>query len=429
MRPESDGPAQLRARRGILTKVRRLLLSTLLAAALLLPASAQAAHRAPCTPGATGGPTCTWWDAKVTFIADGDTIDARIEGGAVKPIRFVGINAMELTRYSKYPSRRRGACHGLEATALIERAIKRSHLRVRLAAQHASSRSGHRLRRSVWVRYGGRWRDLARMQLTAGQALWLPNKGESAHDHEYARLASAAIAAQRNLYDPDFCGAGPDQDLPLSVVVNWDADGNDEANIDGEWADVRNAGSRPLSLKGWRFRDSALRSYAFPASASVPAHGAIRLRMGCGSDTSSVLHWCQKASVFENAGDGGYLYDPDGDVRASFLYPCALDCTDPLSGRVRVEVHPGTPESIEVVNTGATPADVSDHVLKLRNHGRAGQYVFGIPLAAGTVIAPGDTLTVRPPHADALANNGGVVELRTLTDVFTACAAWGFGRC
>jgi endonuclease YncB( thermonuclease family) len=407
----------------------RCLLLTAVLALAATAAPAHAAHRAPCTPGDGGGPTCTWWDAKVTFVADGDTIDARIEGSAEKPIRFVGINAMELTRYSKYPSRRRGACHGLEATALTERAIKRSHGRIRLAAQHASSRSGHRLRRSVWVRSGGRWRDVSRMQLAAGQALWLPNKGESAHDREYARLASQSIAAQRNLYDPDACGAGPDQDLPVSVVVNWDADGNDEANIDGEWADVRNGGARPLSLKGWRFRDSALRSYRFPASAVVPAHGSLRLRMGCGSDTTSQLHWCQRASVFENAGDGGYLYDPDGDVRASFLFPCALDCTDPLSGRVRVEVHPKTPESIDVTNTGPSPADLTDHVLKLRNHGRAGQYVFGIVLDAGTVLAPGATVTLRPPHADALSNQGGVMELRTLTDVLTACSAWGFGTC
>ena len=32
-------------------------------------------------------------------------------------------------------------------------------------------------------------------------------------------------------------------------------------------------------------------------------------------------------------------------------------------------------------------------------------------------------------HANALADSGGVVELRTLTDVLTACATWGFARC
>jgi hypothetical protein len=270
------------------------------------------------------------------------------------------------------------------------------------------------------------------MQLAAGQALWLPNRGESAHDREYAQLAAGSIAAQRNLYDPDSCGAGPDDDLRPSVVVNWDADGNDEANVDGEWADIRNPGPRPLRLGGWRFRDSALRSYAFPASATVPAGGSLRLRMGCGPGSARVLHWCQKASVFENAGDGGYLFDPQGDVRASFLFPCTM-CGDPIRGAVRVLVHPNRPESISVMNTSEAPVDLGDHALKLRNRGNAGQYVFSVVFEPGTVVAAGRTLTVSPQDAgrsdSALADNGGVVELRTLTDNLTACTSWGFGAC
>ena len=252
-------------------------------------------------------------------------------------IRLTGINAMELQRYSKYPERRRGDCHAREATALIERYIRAARFRVRLAAQRASSRSGRRLRRSVWVRSGGRWRDLAQLELAAGHALWLPAADEWAHNLEYGRLGAAALAAQRNLYDPDFCGAGPDQDLPVSIVVNWDADGSDEGNLNGEYVDIRNGGARPLSLAGWFFRDSFLRydrgrrtpGFAFPPSAVVPAGGSLRLRMGCGTNTARELHWCLDGTAFENVtggprhvGDGGYLFDPQRDLRASFLYPC-----------------------------------------------------------------------------------------------------------
>src|SRR4051794_22275482 len=161
--------------------MRRPLLALLATLASLLPllaaaSGAQAATRGPCIAG-TPGPMCHFWTGKVTFVADGDTIRVDIDDdgtSAEKTIRFTGINAMELTRYSKYPARRRGACMGLEATALVERAIRRSGMKVRLAAQYAGSRSGHRLRRSVWVKSGGRWRDLARMELAQGQALWLP---------------------------------------------------------------------------------------------------------------------------------------------------------------------------------------------------------------------------------------------------------------
>jgi endonuclease YncB( thermonuclease family) len=415
-----------------------------LAALALAAAPAEGASRAKCIPGDASSPKCTWWNARVTFIADGDTIDARIEGGRERHIRLTGINAMELRRYSKYPARRRGACHAREATALIERYIKASRFRVRLAAQRASSRSGRRLRRSVWVRSGGRWRDLARIELAAGHALWLPASDEWAHNGEYARLAAQAVAARRNLYDAGYCGAGPDADLPVSVAVNWDADGNDEGNIRGEYVDIRNGGARPLSLAGWHFRDSFLRyhrgtrvpGFVFPASAVVPAGGSLRLRAGCGANTARELHWCLDGTAFENVtggpkqvGDGGYLFDPRGNLRASFLYPCVLGCADSAAGRVRLDPHPNRPESITIVNTSGAPVDLGDHVLKLRNRGRAGQYVFGHVFEPGTVIAAGDSLRYTPEGANRFSDNGGVVELRTLDDTLTDCAAWGFGRC
>src|SRR4051794_39193692 len=137
--------------------MRRLLLLLLLAAGLVLvPAAfgapdAEAASRGPCVAG-TKAPLCHFWTGKVTFVADGDTIRVDIAGDGTsveKTIRFTGINAMELQRYSKYAARRRGSCHGLEATALVERLIHRSHGVVRLAAQNPNSVTGHRLRRSV----------------------------------------------------------------------------------------------------------------------------------------------------------------------------------------------------------------------------------------------------------------------------------------
>ena len=149
-------------RRGLLA-----LAATLLAATLA--ADPAAARRAPCAEGAKQ-PLCTFQDARAVFIADGDTIRVRL-GGRLQNVRFTGINAMELTRYSKYPGRRRGACHGLEATAFVERAIKRSGWKVRLAAQKLTSRAEKRLRRSVWVKQGGRWRDLAKLELQATPAV------------------------------------------------------------------------------------------------------------------------------------------------------------------------------------------------------------------------------------------------------------------
>ena len=82
-----------------------------------------------------------------------------------------------------------------------------------------------------------------------------------------------------------------------------------------------------------------------------------------------------------------------------------------------------------IVNTSDGPVDLSDHVLKLRNQGRAGEFVFGHVFQRGTVIAAGDGLRYEHPTENRYSDNGGVVELRTLDDTLTACAEWGFGRC
>jgi endonuclease YncB( thermonuclease family) len=436
-------------RRGLLALAVALLAAT-------LGTDAAVASRGPCLEGAKR-PSCVFQTAKATFIADGDTIRVRL-AGRIRTIRFTGINAMELTRYSKYAGRRRGACHGLAATALVERAIKRSGWKVRLAAQKLSSRSNWRLRRSVWVRQGGRWRDLARMEMKAGLALWLPNGIENAHNREYAVLAQQAAAARKGLYDPASCGAGPDQDLPLSVAVNWDADGDDEQNLNGEWVDVHNGGSRELRLGGWWVRDSWLRygqghvpGYRIPDGTVVPAGGTLRLRVGCGAGDGLERFWCQKESAFENVGhsggtmgDGAYLFDPQGDLRAWQIYPCLVACSDPLAGRVRLSVQPRRDESISVTNVSGAPVDLGGHLVKLHLSGKPDQFVFGYPFRAGTVLAPGETLRIDPggsPSDDTrlvrhlgrgpyvLADGQGVVSLRTADDLVTACEAWGSASC
>jgi endonuclease YncB( thermonuclease family) len=440
---------------------RLLVLALALAGLAALPAAAGAASRGPCGPG-TGGPRCEFWTARTTFVADGDTIRVRIDGdrsGRVRTIRFTGINAMELHRYSSDPRKRRGDCHGVEATNIVDRLIMRAHGRVRLAAQSATSVTGGRLRRSVQVRSGGRWVDLGRELMERGLALWLPNPVEYAHNLEYRRLAQQARAAHRGLYNPAACGAGPEEDLPIELLVNWDADGNDAQDINGEWVDIRNDGARDLPIGGWWFRDSWLEynrnhipGFAFPAYASVPAGGSIRLHMGCGPNsaaTPNVFYWCRQRPVFENAGDqrtqigdGGYLFDPQGDLRASMIYPCAVACTDALAGRVQLVVHPTMPESIDITNVSSGDVDLDRHVVAL--HTRSGASILSYPFLAPTVLMPGQTLQLLtagappddqplvrhiPGNGALLADSGNAVSLETYDDALVTCAAWGIGHC
>jgi endonuclease YncB( thermonuclease family) len=445
------------------------LLTLAFCALLCQPASARNRWTGPCVAGQKR-PVCHFWKAKIVTksggkpiagIADGDTIRVRIYGNrsaAPKSVRFVGINAMELSRYSNQRHLRRGACHGLEATALVEKYINRAHRVVRLGAQHPGSRTGKRLYRSVAVRLRGRWLDLGRIEMEQGLALWLANGPEYAHNAEYHALAEQAAAAHRGLYNPTYCGSGPNQEASLQMSVNWDAEGNDYSNLNDEWVKLRNLGPTEVPLGGWWFRDSFLRynshhipGFQFPGSAKVPAGGSIKLRMGCGNNSETEFYWCQHESVFENAtysprnmGDGGYLFDPQGDLRFWMIYPCLVRCDDPLRGNAKLSAHPSAPEYFQVSNTAGATIDLEGYLLKVSLSKNPSLFTHSYVFSGNSTVGPGETLRLwiqgSPSRNDRLNKYWGLSDyilpdrqgrasLRTFTDIVVACDAWGSISC
>jgi micrococcal nuclease len=304
--------------------------ATAIGGAATYPASAPAATAA-CAPGPSS-PTCFVRTGKVTKVSDGDTLDVDVAGdGTTRPVRvrMIGIQAMELTTYSSNPSRRRGECHAVAATARLEQLIRAGGGSVRLASQDPNRMTGSRWHRSVAIRSSNGWVDLGRVMVAEGHARWLASHDEYAWNSIYHDLAQRARGAGRRLYNPRWCGNGPSEGAPLDIRVNWNAPGNDTVNPNGEWVEISNSHpSLAVSLRGWWLRDSALRRYVFPSSAAVPPASSIRVHVGSGSNSRNVLYWGLSSGVFDNAstdgrgvGDGAYLFDSQGDLRESTIYP------------------------------------------------------------------------------------------------------------
>jgi endonuclease YncB( thermonuclease family) len=414
------------------------------------PAQAAEPASGKCRMDGTG-PTCKFWYGKVAFIADGDTFDFDVDGDGshrVSRVRVTGINAMEHTVYSKYADRRRGACHALEATARLEQLVRASRWRVRLAAQHASSRTGKRLRRQASVKIGGRWTDVGAILMAEGHTLWLPNGDEWAWNKQYATLAQQAAAQRINLWNPAACGVGPQQDVPVQVWGNWDADGADPGNLNGEWIKVKNPSAQTLDVSGWLVRDSFHREYVFRPGTTIAPGRSLYVHSGRGSDSPEHLYWNLGGTIFENVssdgrgvGDGAYVYDNQGDLRAYFMYPCIGACAaDPAVGSIDLTVQPKNPESMTLTNVGGSPIDLEGYVLKV--HQGSG-YSHVLNFDPGTVIGPGERLVVWGARRAStsrlelswqkskyiLSDGGNAVDLRNLNDVLIDCYAWGSGRC
>src|ERR1700742_395970 len=170
------------------------------------PAAAEARTGSCLAPGVRA--LCTVWNGKVTTIGDGDTIYVAVEGDGITgsvSVRITGVNAAELSVYGS-ATRRRGECHAVEATARIEQLIRRSKGRVRLGALDPASHSRNRLRRAVAVKIGGRWKDVGRLLVKEGHALWLPSRNAYVWNRGYSLLAAQAAASGLGVWSTNYCG-------------------------------------------------------------------------------------------------------------------------------------------------------------------------------------------------------------------------------
>ena len=408
-----------------------------------LAAPAAEAAKAPCLPD-QAQPKCKAWKAKIVSVTDGDTVTAKVKqrGGWSKPTRIglVGVQAMELTKYRR--KNRQGECHSIEATERLEALIKNEV--VRLTALNGSATGpSEPLPRGIAYKPGASWTDVGSVLLAEGHGLWYPDPKEWAWNAAYAKLAAQAAGHGVGLWDTDSCGAGPPPTSPLQLKVKWDAEGVDESNVNGEFVRITNPTASAVPLGGWWIRDAIARRYTLPAGAAVPAGGSILVRMGNGSSNASTYFWGQPHPVFQNVigggkaiGDGAYLFDPDGDLRASRVYPCFVGCAEPLTGKVDFTVHAADPESVRLANTSGGPIDLSEYEVE--------SVPYFYEFARGTVLQPGQAITLvvkqRPEDDTQFVKGWGmnkflfgdqrdVVTLRNPLGAPVVCAAWGGETC
>jgi endonuclease YncB( thermonuclease family) len=422
-------------------RMRRLLIAVFL---LAVSAPAAGAATGPCRIGDPSSPTCKLWTGRVTFIGDGDTVSVKLDSQKPKDapvrVRVTGIQAMEEHVYTTDPAQRTGECHANEATARLEYLVKLSNGRVQLAAQDEASHSNVRLRRQVRVNINGAWRDVGRMLIAESHVLPLSNRTEWATNASYSALSQKVAYQRTGIYNSYYCGPGPEDLASLRVWANSNPPGDDS----GEWAKVRNLDPvKTVAIGGWWLRDSDLRRYTFPPTATIPAGGTITVYVGRGAETATDFFWGYRHGVFDNVaddgrdrGDGAYLFDTEGDLRAWMTYPCRYRCTDPLKGSLKVTGHPKNPEHIGIKNVSSSPLGLEGYRLT------TGSQLYAFP--SGTILQAGETLRVNvegDPAADTalvkgwglegakMPNSGGVVKVSTFDSIELACDEWGSGTC
>mgnify|MGYP002408763551 CR=1 FL=1 len=85
-----------------------------------------------------------------------------------------------------------------------------------------------------------------------------------------------------------------------------------DLNCKNEWVKIKNTGTSPVSLTGWRISDEGTKhTYTFPSFTLAPG-ATVTLHTGDGTNSATDLYWGSKRPIWNNDGDTASLYDRNG---------------------------------------------------------------------------------------------------------------------
>ncbi len=265
------------------------------------PGAEQVAARKPATDASDNAselarsawpsPPPTARPASIYRLADGDSFELTwTDTGDRDDVRLVGINAPESD-----------ACHGAASKTELSDLTEGSELMV----QEEGFDEFGRVLANVWV--DGVW--LNGSLVRAGAVL--ASAGAERFRTELAGAQRAARTEELGLWSTDTCAR-----RDVNLVITWiesDPSGRDSEALEEEWIAIENTGVTEIDLSGWSVRDESTRNrYFFGSGYTLSAGGSVKLRSGFGTDSATDLYWQSTVPIWNNAGDTGFVLDPDG---------------------------------------------------------------------------------------------------------------------
>jgi micrococcal nuclease len=237
------------------------------------------------------------------FVVDGDTLDVLV-ASVEERLRLIGINSPES-----------GECFAAEASERLAEIVAGGL--VTLVRDQSDRDQYGRLLRYVYVGEEFVNETLVR----EGLAIARRYEPDTAMASILEAAQDEAIAAGSGLWAPAACGAPAESDIQIGQI-RYDADGDDNTNLNDEWVEFLNAADGSVDLSGWLVKDeSASHRYTFPSDFQMASGAIVRLHTGCGDDTQDTLFWCNTGSaVWNNGGDTVFLIDPSGNIASSRSY-------------------------------------------------------------------------------------------------------------
>jgi len=246
--------------------------------------------------------------AKLIRLSDGDSFDIEwLDGtGGFDELRLMGIDAPEFND-----------CFGRDARDVLANFIDGKDLFVDVV-EDEYDRFGRTVA-NVWIADAtGRSQLVNLAMVRSGAAIARSDGGAFANQIRSAQQDAGFDAA--GLWQDCVAGGGASDVFILDL--HEDADGRDDRNENGEWIEIANVGATPALLTGWQVRDeSTFHRFDFPPGFAIEPGESVRIRSGFGTDTADDLYWNESFPIWNNAGDTGYLINPEGLFVDTWTYP------------------------------------------------------------------------------------------------------------
>jgi len=118
-------------------------------------------------------------------------------------------------------------------------------------------------------------------------------------------------------FDVDIQPFRDDGDLRVTDIL---ADPVEFGEDEGEWVEITNFDTEPISMAGWRIEDAAGNGYDFPPVFTLWFDASVRVHICNGQDSETDLYWGRCSAVWNNNGDTARLINPYGTVVHEFSY-------------------------------------------------------------------------------------------------------------
>ena len=257
------------------------------------------------------------YDVIVTKVIDGDTIVVSFPNQTVATIRLLGIDCPETSIQNNIPNEYQNITNlscltffGLKAKQYVSSLINNSQITITFDNQTT--------RKDMYNRF--------LCYVSVGQI----NINAKLLEEGYARVytletfskKSDFLAIQHDSIDLSKGLWNCSKTLHVLTIdqVHYNAEGNDEENLNDEYVVLVNTNEKSLDLTGWSIQDEHGNRFDFPIGFRLYPFTSVTLYTGQGINMTTALYWHHETPVWNNDGDTVFVYNEKNVIIGTFSW-------------------------------------------------------------------------------------------------------------